>query len=65
MIKPTDSSRLDFLREFRASLAWSAEYGLWKAETEAGQAVMMKTPRRALDELMRLTRRGTKGGRKC
>lgn len=57
MSKPTDPVRFDFIREFRVSLAWSELNKLWVAATQCGQSVMEKTPRKALDSLMKLTKK--------
>lgn len=56
--KPTDHARFDFIREFHVSLFWSEPNKLWVASMEAGSggSAFEKTPRRAIDTLMRFTR---------
>lgn len=52
-----DSDRLGFVTHFHVTLSFDHESRLWTAETRGGYRTLGKTPRQALDDLMRFTKK--------
>jgi hypothetical protein len=57
--KPDDRARLDFIASFRVALTFDHDSRLWLVEMAGGYRTLGKTPRQAVDEAMRWTRRNT------
>lgn len=53
--KPNDQDRLNFLTQFRCSLAFNGESGMWQIKMAKGLS-LGSTPRKAIDEAIKWTK---------